>query len=150
MLKMVRTSAENVDFIELVKSLDADLAITDGDEHAFYNQFNQLGAIKYVLVAYENSTAVGCGAIKKYNAETVEIKRMYVLPGYRGRGIASQVLKELEKWAFEFGYKRCILETGTRQLSAIRLYEKCGYIRIPNYGQYAQAPNSLCFEKMLN
>jgi hypothetical protein len=59
MIKIVRTVAENPDFMKLVKQLDADLAVTDGDEHAFYNQFNKLDAIKYVLLAYENETAVG-------------------------------------------------------------------------------------------
>lgn len=149
MIKLIRTTADNVEFLELIKFLDADLAITDGDEHAFYDQFNKLDTIKYVLLAYENETAVGCGAIKAYDTDTMEIKRMYVAPGFRGKGIASKVLVELEKWTAELGYEKCILETGTRQQSAIRLYEKSGYQRIPNYGQYAQASNSYCFEKML-
>ncbi|MDP2060535.1 MAG: GNAT family N-acetyltransferase, partial [Flavobacteriaceae bacterium] len=104
---------------------------------------------KYVLMAFENKTAVGCGAIKEFDAQTMEIKRMYVSPDYRGKGIASEVLTALEKWAGELEYKRCILETGTRQSSAIRLYQKSGYQQIPNYGQYAQLQNSLCFEKKL-
>lgn len=149
MIKTVRTNVENPDFIRLVKQLDEDLAITDGNEHAFYDQFNKLDTIKYVLLAYENETAVGCGAIKAYDAETMEIKRMYVAPGFRGKGIASKVLVELEKWTAELGYEKCILETGTRQQSAIKLYENNGYQRITNYGQYAQASNSYCFEKML-
>jgi GNAT superfamily N-acetyltransferase len=147
MIKIVRTVAENPDFVKLVKQLDADLAVTDGDEHAFYDQFNKLDAIKYVLLAFENETAVGCGAIKEFDAQTMEIKRMYVAPDYRGKGIASKVLAALEKWAAELEYKRCILETGTRQSSAIKLYQKSGYNQIPNYGQYALAENSLCFEK---
>lgn len=149
MINIVRTNAENEDFINLVKQLDADLAVTDGDEHAFYDQFNKLDAIKYVLLVFENETAVGCGAIKEFDAQTMEIKRMYVAPDYRGKGIASKVLTALEKWAAELGYKRCVLETGTRQSSAIRLYQKSGYQRIPNYGQYAHAENSLCFENKL-
>lgn len=149
MIKFVRTNAEHVDFVELVKDLDAELAITDGDEHAFYDQFNKLDAIKYVLLAYENETALGCGAIKQFDAQTIEIKRMYVAPGFRGKGIASKVLVELEKWTAELGYEKCILETGTRQQSAIKLYENNGYQRITNYGQYAQASNSYCFEKLL-
>ncbi len=149
MINIVRTNAENEDFINLVKQLDADLAVTDGDEHAFYDQFNKLDAIKYVLLVFENETAVGCGAIKEFDAQTMEIKRMYVAPNYRGKGIASKVLNALEKWAAELGFSTCILETGTRQSSAIRLYQKSGYNQIPNYGQYAHAENSLCFEKKL-
>ncbi|PJB12814.1 MAG: GNAT family N-acetyltransferase [Flavobacteriales bacterium CG_4_9_14_3_um_filter_40_17] len=149
MIKIGRTSTENPDFMKLVKQLDADLAVTDGDEHAFYDQFNKLDAIKYVLLAFENETAVGCGAIKEFDAQTMEIKRMYVAPDYRGKGIASEVLTALEKWAAELGYATCILETGTRQSSAIRLYQKNGYQQTPNYGQYAQVQNSLCFEKKL-
>ena len=149
MIKIVRTNAENEDFINLVKKLDADLAVTDGDEHAFYDQFNKLDTIKYVLLAYENETAMGCGAIKEFDAQTMEIKRMYVAPDYRGKGIASELLIALEKWAAELGFSTCILETGTRQSSAIRLYQKSGYNQIPNYGQYAHAENSLCFEKKL-
>ncbi|MDT8415512.1 MAG: GNAT family N-acetyltransferase [Flavobacteriaceae bacterium] len=149
MIKTVRTNAENEDFIELVKKLDADLAVTDGDEHAFYDQFNKLDAIKYVLLAFENGIPVGCGAIKAYGSDTMEIKRMYVAPDHRGKGIAAKVLAELEKWAGELGFEKCILETGTRQSSAIRLYLKSGYQQIPNYGQYAQVQNSLCFGKSL-
>ncbi|MBU2525280.1 MAG: GNAT family N-acetyltransferase [Bacteroidetes bacterium] len=149
MIKTVRTNAENVDFIKLVQQLDADLAVTDGDEHAFYDQFNKLYAIKYVLLAFEKETPVGCGAIKAYDSCTMEIKRMYVAPDHRGKGIAAKVLAELEKWAGELGFEKCILETGTRQSSAIRLYQKSGYQQIPNYGQYAQVQNSLCFEKSL-
>jgi len=67
----------------------------------------------------------------------------------RGRGIAQMALAELEKWAAELGYKKCILETGKRQPEAIRLYEKSGYKIIPNYGEYLNIENSVCFEKEL-
>lgn len=66
MIKLLRTSEINVDFIELVKSLDADLKIRDGEEHLFYNQFNKLDTIKHVIVAYDNEMPVACGAIKEY------------------------------------------------------------------------------------
>ena len=74
---------------------------------------------------------------------------MFVLPEYRGRGIASAVLSELEAWARELGYTRCILETGKKQPEAIRLYQKSGYTIIPNYGPYEQVENSVCMEKAL-
>ena len=72
---------------------------------------------------------------------------MYTAPESRGKGIASQVLRELENWASELSYKKCILETGKKQPEAIGLYKKNGYKIIPNYGQYAGVDNSLCFEK---
>ena len=74
---------------------------------------------------------------------------MYVLTTQRGKGIASQLLQTLETWAKELGNTRCVLETGIRQPEAIALYEKNGYRRIPNYGQYKGIKNSVCFEKLL-
>ena len=149
MIQTIRTDSENRDFIELVKNLDADLAERDGDDHPFYAQFNKIDKIKFVIVAYENEKPLGCGAIKEYGTNTAEIKRMYVSPENRGKGIASIILSELENWAIELSFTKCILETGKRQSEAIRLYTKNGYQLIPNYGQYANVENSLCFEKEL-
>src|ERR1700677_844354 len=112
MITCVRTNSEDFDFQILVKELDAELKILDGDDHAFYSQYNKSDTIKYVIVAYGSDAPVGCGAIKEYTADTVEIKRMYVLPNKRGQRIASIVLHELENWASELGYKKCVLETG--------------------------------------
>ena len=150
MLRIVRTDSENGDFQELVKLLDEDLTIRDGAEHAFYAKFNKIDSIKYVVVAYQNQFAVGCGAFKKYDVEMVEIKRMFVRPESRGKGIASEILKVLEKWATEFNFTSAILETGYKQPEAIRLYEKSGYTVIPNYGQYEGVENSDCLKKKLN
>lgn len=147
MIKTIRTDSDNQDFIQLVKYLDADLAVRDGKDHLFYSQFNKIDKIKYVVVAYENNKPMGCGAIKEYTLHTMEIKRMYTSPESRGKGIATQVLTELEIWATEMSYEKCILETGKRQPEAIKLYKKNGYRLIPNYGQYTEIENSLCFEK---
>ena len=147
MIKIIRTNPDNQDFIDLVKHLDADLAEKDGNDHSFYAQFNKIDQIKYVVVAYENSKPIGCGAIKEFAPNTMEIKRMYTLPESRGKGTATKVLTELEIWAIELFYEKCILETGKKQPEAIGLYKKNGYKLIPNYGQYAEIENSLCFEK---
>ena len=149
MINIIRTSSDNHVFIELVKLLDADLTIRDGDKHTFYDQFNKIDNIRYVVVAYENNKPVGCGAIKEYKPDSMEVKRMYVLPEHRKKGIASKILDELEIWASELFYSKCILETGKGQPEAIKLYKKNGYTLIPNYGQYAGVENSLCFEKKL-
>ena len=149
MLKIIRTDSGNTDFQALVRLLDADLAIRDGDLHGYYAQFNKLDAIKNAVVAFENETAVGCGAFKKFDDESVEIKRMYVRPETRGRGIAVEILKELEDWARESGFSFAVLETGKKQPEAVRLYEKSGYALIPNYGQYEGLENSVCMKKSL-
>ena len=150
MLKLHQTTSTNVDFIELVMQLDADLAIRDGDDHAFYDQFNKIDLIKYAIVAYQDGKAVGCGAIKEFDTDSMEVKRMYVPPALRGKGIATVVLTALENWASELGYKACILETGKAQPEAISLYQKNGYAIIENYGQYAGVDNSVCFKKVLS
>lgn len=148
MIQLQRTTSEHPDFVRLVQQLDADLAERDGaDEHAFYAQFNKIDRIRHAVVAYLDGIAVGCGAIKAFDGQTMEVKRMYTPPQHRGKGIARQVLAELEAWATELDYARCILETGKRQPEAIGLYQKCGYQLIPNYGQYIGVENSVCFEK---
>ena len=149
MIRLIRTQSENTDFQKLVRELDIDLKIRDGEEHGFYAQFNGIDTIKHVVVAYEEDRAVGCGAIKEYAGGIMEVKRMYVLPTERCKGFASRVLKELEAWANELGYQKCILETGKKQPEAIALYLKNGFIIIPNYGQYANVENSVCLEKAL-
>lgn len=147
MIKLVRTDSANPDFIRLVKQLDADLAERDGEDHPFYAQYNKIDMIKYAVIAYDNGEPSACGAIKEYDPGTIEVKRMFTLPENRGRGLATRVLAELEKWAAELSYKKCILETGKKQPEAIAVYKKNGYKIIPNYGQYAEVENSVCFEK---
>lgn len=149
MPKLVRTNSDDSDFRELVALLDADLRIRDGAEHSFYAQFNKIDKIRHVVVAYENESAIGCGAFREYELGVAEIKRMFVRPENRGRGIAGQILIELENWARELKYSQCILETGVKQPEAIRLYQKSGYEKIPSYGQYLNVENSVCMKKTL-
>nr|WP_315201965.1 GNAT family N-acetyltransferase [uncultured Flavobacterium sp.] len=99
MLNTKRTFAENKDFQKLVVLLDQDLAIRDGDNHAFYAQFDKLDKIKNVVVCHQDDVAIGCGAFKEFDSNTVEIKRMFVHPDFRGKGIANTVLTALELWA---------------------------------------------------
>lgn len=149
MINLIRTNSEHADFRSLVTLLDRDLHQRDGDEHAFYAQFNKIDAIAHVIVAYADDTPVACGAIKAFAEDTVEVKRMFVHPDFRSQGIASLILKNLEIWAKELGFAVCVLETGKRQPEAIRLYEKNEYTRTPNYGQYIGVENSVCFRKVL-
>ena len=146
MVKLIRTDSGNKDFINLVKFLDAELAERDGHEHGFYARF-KIDKLKYVIVAYYEGIPVACGAIKAFAENAMEVKRMYTVQESRGNGIATKVLHELEKWALELSYEKCILETGKRQPEAIALYNKNGYKLIPNYGQYISVENSVCFAK---
>ena len=150
MVTLTRTNSDDRDFIQLVKYLDAELAELDGDEHEFYAQLNKTDKIKHVIIAYENDKPVSCGAIREYSPTIMEVKRMYTLPEHRGKGFATKILDELEKWAAELTYQKCILETGKRQPDAIWLYQKNGYKPIPNYGKYVAMENSICFEKEIS
>ena len=149
MISYLRTDSDNPDFQKLVIQLDAYLRILDGDDHLFYAQLNKTDSIKHVMVVYQNGEPVGWGAIRHYSADAVEVKRMYVLENQRGKGIASTILNELETWAKELTNKKCILETGKRQVEAVNLYQKAGYTIIENYGKYKTMENSVCFEKIL-
>jgi len=148
-LTLTRTNTENSDFLQLVDQLDADLEARNGDIQIFHGQFNKLQNIKHVLVAYEYIEPVGCGAIKEYSEDTMEVKRMFVNPDKQGGGIATVILKGLEAWVLELGYTTCILQTGINQPEAIRLYEKNNYSIIENFGQYKGDKNSVCFKKVI-
>ena len=148
-IKIIRDDSTNNDFLALVKLLDQDLSNRNGDQQDFYNQFNKVDFIKNVVVAYVNGLPVGCGAIKKYNDNCMEIKRMFVKSEHRSKGIATKVLDELETWAAELNFGKCILETGKGQVEAIHLYQKVGYTITDNYGQYVGIDNSICMNKEL-
>jgi GNAT superfamily N-acetyltransferase len=148
-IDILKTDSGNKDFQNLVNDLDFYLAEIDGSEHSFYAQFNKIDKLTNCIIIYINKEAVSCGAFKEYDHETVEIKRMYTKDSFRGRGFAKMVLRFLEKWAKEDGYKKAVLETGERQVSAVELYKNSGYKITPNYGQYEGIENSICFLKEL-
>ena len=150
MITVKRSDSTNVDFLRLINDLDSFLESRHKEEHAFCKQYNRPESIRFVVLVYDESgNAVGCGAIRSYLPDVMEIKRMFVSPYERKRGVAQMILHELENWAAELGAKKCILETGTKLSEAIRLYERFGYNQIPNYGQYKDVEGSLCFEKFL-
>ncbi len=139
----------SLDFQALVTKLDAELAIRDGDDHAFYHQFNGIDALDHVIVAYDKGYPVGCGAFKARNKQQVEIKRMFVLTAARKKGYASTILTALETWAANEGFIEAILETGKAQIEALSFYPKQGYTVIPNFAPYVGVKNSVCFLKNL-
>ena len=142
-----RTNSSDADFTELVRLLDKDLAIRDGDDHAFYAQFNKTSLLKHALVAYKNGEAVACGALKQYDEDTLEVKRMYVSEAHRRKGLAKGVLTELEQWAHELGFRKLVLETGKNQPEALGLYSKMGYKVMENYGAEADRLDAMVKER---
>ena len=148
MIDIKRTDETDETFLALVAELDRDLQERDGAEHGFYAQFNKPVGLDGVVVAYVDDIAAGCGAFKRYEDGTAEIKRMYVCPDRRGQRLAAAILSELETWAGEQGFDTCVLETGKRQPEAIALYTREGYELIENFGQYAGVENSVCMKKV--
>ncbi len=148
MISIQKTTSDNPDFQNLTGLFDEYLVDIDGDEKDFFAQYNQI-YLEHVIVYYENEIALGCGAFKEYEPKVAEIKRMFVLPDQRGKGIAVAILNELEIWAKTSGYESTMLETSVRLESAIALYKKSGYKIIPNYGQYIGVESSVCMEKMI-
>ena len=145
-MQLIRTNSDNPDFKKLSALFDEYLIDIDGEEKDFFAFYNNV-QLDTVLVVYENSEVVGCGAFKKFDDTTAEIKRMFVHPNHRNKGIAKFVLNELELWANDLGFTSFILETSPKLTSAIALYEKTGYQLIPNYGQYIGVENSICMKK---
>jgi GNAT superfamily N-acetyltransferase len=101
------------------------------------------------LVAYIDGHAFGCGAVRRNEPGVAEIKRMYVTPGARGRGVGRFILDELEAVARQLGIRRLVLETGPRQPEALALYRRAGYVEIPLFGEYVGAEFSVCMAKNL-
>jgi len=149
MITIQRTNSDNENFQALVTLLDQELKERDGEEHLFLAQLNKTDYLEYAIVAYDQDTPAGCGALRAYAPGVMEIKRMYVVSDKRGQGIASIVLLALEAWCKELNVTTCVLETGKNQPEAIALYKKNGYKQVPNFGQYVDVENSVCFEKSL-
>ena len=148
-LILKRTNSDQPDFRNLIRLLDQDLWARYDQRQAEYDKHNEIAFIDTVVLAYSNSESVGCACFKRLDGQSAELKRMYVLPQYRGKGIAFQILKEIEGWVTESGLKTLLLETGNRQPEAISLYQKAGYSVIPNYGPYANLTQSVCMQKSL-
>jgi len=141
--------------LELIRDLSAELAGRYPDSHggdgagAFKPADVQVARATFII-AWRGDEAVGCGALRPMDeADTVEVKRMYVRPEARGQGVSRRILAALEDLAREFGYSKARLETGTRNPEALSLYESSGYQHIPCYGIYVHEPLSRCFEKHL-
>ncbi len=101
------------------------------------------------LVARDDGRAVACGAVRMLDQTTAEVKRMYVEPDQRGKGVGRALLARLEASARQFGARRLVLETGTQSPDALALYRRAGFTQIGCWGEYAASPTSVCMEKSL-
>ena len=149
MVILKRTNSSDEDFVKLIQELDQNLAKKNGDKNEFFQQFNKVDLIHHVVIIYDDENAVACGAFKKLDENSVEIKRMYTKTEARKKGFAQQILTELIHWAKEEGYTDAVLETGEKMKEAIRLYKAYGFETIPNFPPYENENTSICFKKFI-
>jgi GNAT superfamily N-acetyltransferase len=148
-----RSTLASPDAIRLIEALNTELTGTfpePGATHFSLSDAQVVPGDGAFVVAYLDDVAVGCGAVRRLDDATAELKRMYVDPSVRGQGIGRALLEALEREARLLGITRIVLETGTRLAPAIKLYEAMGYVRIPLFGEYlSSSKTSLCFGKSL-
>jgi putative acetyltransferase len=142
-----RTTSADKDFQMLITHLDHELWNELKEDQATYDQFNKVPDISTVLIIYQGQQPVACGCFKEIDANTVEIKRMFVEKEWRGKGLSKLILNELEQWAIEKGFENAILETSIHFTTARQLYESSGYTIIPNYPPYQGLTESVCMKK---
>jgi GNAT superfamily N-acetyltransferase len=146
-VKIVKTTSENPDFVNLIKVLDESLWERYPELKSDYWGNNILELNPNVVILYFEDKPVGCGCFKKYDKNSVEIKRMFVSADVRGMGLAQSILLKLEGWAGDLGYSFSVLETLYKQKEAIALYLKTGYAIVDNYEPYVGLENSICMRK---
>ncbi|MDO5521092.1 MAG: GNAT family N-acetyltransferase, partial [bacterium] len=144
-------NGESEDFAYLCGKLDENLDELVGKkfQRQQYFKFNTRESIHDVIVIYDGSRPIGCGGYKRYDEQTMEIKRVYLEKEYRGQGLSKELMRRLEARAKIAGYNYAVLETGKPLETAMKLYEAIGYRIVPNYGPYVDMPNSICMEKKL-
>lgn len=149
--RFVKTNGDSEVFATLCQKLDENLDEIVGNkfDRTQYAKFNLPDAIHDVILVYHGEDAVGCGSYKFYDDETVELKRIYLSPSCRGKGLSKELLRRLEADARIAGFRYAILESGEPLANAMALYKKMGYKIIPNYGQYVDMPASVCMSKKI-
>lgn len=149
MLELRFVDADNKDFHDLAAKLDEYYFSLVGEVQNRYAPYNLPHLFQCRIVAYADGKPAGCGAWKKIDETTFEVKRIYIAPEFRRRGIAGAIISALEQDAVKQGFARAILETAPMTGDSAALYRKLGYHEIPYYGSPAGAENCRCFEKML-
>lgn len=148
-MQLTRTDSRDTYFCQLAAALEEELKLRDGEAADERALINEIGYLPFVMVATVNDNPIACGAFHMLATDRVELKRMYVVPGFRRRNAATALLAALEQWAIELGFHRALLETGLNQPEAIAFYQRNGYKQIPLFGAYTNNENSICFEKIL-
>jgi GNAT superfamily N-acetyltransferase len=142
-----RTTSDSADFRSLVAQLDKGLWERYTETGPDYWGNNIIEFNGNVVLIYQDEIAVGCGCFKKQNDGTVELRRMFVTENARGLGYAKLLINELENWAKELNYTIVVLETLYKQVEAISLYQKVGYVITDNYPPYVGVEDSICMRK---
>lgn len=140
-------SPNSKDYAMLAKKLDDYYFSLVGDVHLRYADANRPENMACRIIAYEGNTPVGCGCWKALDDETAEVKRIYVLPEFRRKGIATAIIDLLESHILASGYGKALLETARTTGDSHSLYLSLGYKEIPYYGSPAGAENCRCFLK---
>ncbi len=152
MLSIAAESFDSPDARRLVAALDAALSELYTPEQRFGPNLKvehlEEGRGTF-LVARAGGRAMGCGAIRLLDPTTAEVKRMYVEPDLRGKGVGRAVLAGLESAAGQLGVRRLVLETGVYPEAAIALYRRAGFTQVDCWGEYLSSPTSVCFGKNL-
>ena len=151
-MRVAYTNGRDKDFAALCGLLDDYLnqAVGGEKQRESYNQYNTLENIHDVFLMYDEDIPIACASFKKYDTDVAEVKRVFVRREYRGQGLSKQLMRLLEDKAREKGYTKLILETGAVLMEATALYERIGYSRMENYGQYKDMKGSICMEKALD
>ena len=145
-----RLASTHPDFQQLIINLDKEFWVRYPDTQQNFAPFNYVDETARVIVGYDGGSPIGCGCFRPMKEkDTIEIKRMFVVPSFRNKGIGKMILQQLEQWAAEGGFIQAKLETGIKQPEAIAAYEKSGYTRIPNFGPYSNIAESICMAKLL-
>ena len=146
-----KTDGSDPDFLMLCQKLDSflDEAAGGAENRADYIPHNGTEDIHNVLIAYHGGIPIGCASFKVLSSDTAEVKRVFLRPGVRGKGIGETLMRGLEHWAADTGVRRLVLETGDILTAATALYRRLGYEVIPNYGPYVDLPASLCMGKVI-
>lgn len=144
------TSVEARFLIDRLSSELADRYDQMDDGSGDYNAAQEESDRSVFVVGWLDNSPVACGALRPLTDDVAELKRMFVLPDYRGKKLAPRILQRLELEANRLGYNAIRLETGDRQPEAISLYQKSGYRQIPPFGKYVNSERSVCFEKTIS
>jgi len=142
-------NAVTPDFVRLTEDLDQELFVKLGEAQKAYHGFNRLAGINDVVLAYQGTEAVGCASFKDHDGTAAEVKRVFVRPEYRGRGISKELMARIEQRVLARGFQTILVETSRSFAAAVGLYRALGYQVIDNYPPYDAMAESICFWKAL-